>query len=201
MKETFYISSYITVATGQVFVNGQLGYSSTADSFATFVKEAVKNIQVDYPKFYKMDSLSKLAFAAAEYLLKDMPVEEDTAIILANRSGSLDTDYRHWGTIREEANYYPSPAIFVYTLANICTGELCIRHQFLAENAFFVADNYDSKSQHAYAEYLLLSGKAKRVLCGWVELFGEEYKAVLYLVEQTGVLPHTIEQIDQLFLI
>jgi len=201
VKETFYISSYATVAAGQVFVNGQLGYSSTADSFAAFVKEAVKNIQVDYPKFYKMDSLSKLAFAAAEYLLKDIPVEEDTAIILANRSGSLDTDYRHWETIREEANYYPSPAIFVYTLANICTGELCIRHQFLAENAFFVADNYDSKSQHAYAEYLLLSGKAKRVLCGWAELFGEEYKAVLYLVEQTGVLAHTIEQIDQLFLI
>lgn len=201
MAETFYISAYTTVFDRQVAINGEVVYSSEASSFATFVKEAVKNIQVDYPKFYKMDNLSKLTFTAGEYLLRNRATVEDTAVILANRSGSLDTDSRHWETIQDETNYYPSPAIFVYTLANICVGELCIRHHLLAENAFFVSDGYDAKSLHAYAAYLLLSGKASRVLCGWVELFGEEYKAVMYTVERTGILPHTIEQIDQLFLI
>lgn len=201
MKETFYISAYATVSNREIAVDGQLVYSNTADSFASFAKEAIKNIQVDYPKFYKMDNLSKLAFTAAEYLLGEMSKVEQTAVILTNKSGSLDTDLRHLSTIQEESDYYPSPAIFVYTLANICIGELCIRHQFLTENVFFVSDNYDTPSQHAYAEYLLLSGKANRVLCGWVELFEEEYRAVVYTVERTGARPHTIEQIDQLFLI
>lgn len=201
MKEAFYISAYTRVYDRQITVNGQVVYSDNAGSYATFVKEAIKHMQCDYPKFYKMDNLSKLAFVATEYLLSALSPEEETAVILTNRSGSLDTDVRHWSTIQNESDYYPSPAIFVYTLANICIGELCIRHKFLSENAFFVSESYNAESQHAYAEYLLLSGKARRVVCGWVELFEEEYKAVLYTVERCGIQPHTIEQIDQLFLI
>lgn len=201
MKEEFYISAYTEIANRQIIVNGKVVFSNIVGTLASFLKDAFKNIQVDYPKFYKMDNLSKLAFTATEYLLKGMPEKQDTAVVLANKSGSLDTDLRHWSTIADQTNYYPSPAVFVYTLANICIGELCIRHDLLSENTFFVSDCYDAVTQHTYTEYLLLSGKAERVLCGWVEVFGEEYRAVLYTVERNGTKPHTVEQIDQLFLI
>lgn len=201
MEETFYISAYTTITHQQVAVNGNIVFSNADLMLASFLKEAIKNLAVDYPKFYKMDNLSKLAFTATEYLLADLPHEENTAVILANKSGSLDTDVRHASTIQDKDNYYPSPAIFVYTLANICIGELCIRHRLLSENVFFVSEYYDSRTQHAYATYLLSSGKAERVLCGWVEVFKEDYRAVLYTVEKGEGQPHTIEQIDQLFLI
>lgn len=200
MEQQLYISSYVTITDQQVAVNGELVFQGDASVLSSFLKEAIRNLDVDYPKFYKMDNLSKLAFTAAEYLLANKPYEENTAVVLANRSGSLDTDVKHWNSIRDEANYYPSPAVFVYTLANICIGELCIRHRFISENAFFVSEAYDSLSQKNYAEYLLLSGKAAQVLCGWVEVFEDNYKAVLYTVAKSGKLPHTIEQIDQLFI-
>jgi hypothetical protein len=44
-----------------------------------------------------------------------------------------------------------------------------------------------------YASLLLASKKADKVLCGWVEYFGEEYKAFLYLVATGGDLEHKIE--------
>lgn len=196
-----YISSYVTITNHQVTLDGELVFQSAETSLGAFLKEAVKSLHVDYPKFYKMDNLSKLAFTAAEYLLLNKQYDENTAVILANRSGSLDTDVKYWASIRDASNYYPSPAVFVYTLANICIGELCIRHRFFSENAFFVDEKYDCLTQKNYAEYLLLSGKANRVMSGWVEVFEENYKAVLYTVEKSGKLPHTIEQIDQLFIV
>lgn len=196
-----YISSYVTITNHQVTLDGELVFQSAETSLGAFLKEAVKSLHVDYPKFYKMDNLSKLAFTAAEYLLLNKQYDENTAVILANRSGSLDTDVKYWASIRDASNYYPSPAVFVYTLANICIGELCIRHRFFSENVFFVGDRYDCLTQKNYAEYLLLSGKANRVMSGWVEVFEENYKAVLYTVEKSGKLPHTIEQIDQLFIV
>lgn len=201
MEQPLYISAYATIADQQIHVDGQLVLQGETAELSAFLKEAFKNLALDYPKFYKMDQLSKLAFIAADYLLTNKSEEEDIAIILANRSGSLDTDVKHWNSIRDAANYYPSPAVFVYTLANICIGELCIRHRLLSENAFFVSESYDSLSQKNYAEYLLLSGKANRVLCGWVEVFEDNYKAVLYTVEKSGILPHTTEQIEKLFII
>lgn len=198
MEQQLYISSYVVLVGNRIVVDGYQMFHKEEAELSSFLKAAVKNIDVDYPKFYKMDNLSKLAFVATEYILQGLDDEANTAIVLANRSGSLDTDVRHWESIRDASSYYPSPAVFVYTLANICIGELCIRHGFQSENAFFVGESYDVTTQYNYNRYLLASGKANRVLCGWVEVFGENYKAVLYTVDKSGKLPFTIEQIDQL---
>ena len=84
----------------------------------------------DYPKFFKMDSLCKLGFIGSELLLKGINAEEkeNAAIILFNRNGSLITDRNYQKTITDD-NYFPSPALFVYTLANIVTGEIAIRNK------------------------------------------------------------------------
>ena len=42
----------------------------TESNFQDFIKTAFKQLCSPYPKFYKMDSLSKLAFVASEVLLK-----------------------------------------------------------------------------------------------------------------------------------
>ncbi|PRD53917.1 3-oxoacyl-ACP synthase [Sphingobacterium gobiense] len=165
----------------RIVVDGKLMWASEPHvPFSDFAKEAFHHLDIDYPKFHKMDALSKLAFLAAEYILQDED-KDALALVLANRSGSLDTDVKHQESIQDTENYYPRPATFVYTLANICTGEIAIRHGLQTENAFFVAEEFPEETIFAYADYLLQSNKAKRVLCGWVEYFQEDYRALLYI--------------------
>ncbi|HLT88798.1 MAG TPA: hypothetical protein VKZ57_14505 [Sphingobacterium sp.] len=166
----------------RIVVDDKLIWSSATDvPFSDFAKGAFHRLDIDYPKFYKMDALSKLAFLAAEYILQGEDKGE-LALILANKSGSLDTDIKHQESIQDTENYYPRPATFVYTLSNICAGEIAIRHGLQTEQAFFIAEEFPEETIFAYTDYLLQSDKAKRVLCGWVEYFQEEYRAVLYLV-------------------
>ena len=39
-------------------------------------------------------------------------------------------------TIQHADSYYPSPALFVYTLPNIVTGEIAIRNKYYGETSF-----------------------------------------------------------------
>lgn len=99
-----------------------------------------------YPKFFKMDTLCRLGFLAVERLLQTIRTKdpdfyldsEHCAVILASRSASLKNDTDYQATIADRTNYYPSPALFVYTLPNIVTGELAIRHHLYGETACYV---------------------------------------------------------------
>ncbi len=170
-----------TIAGSAITVNGDVIFKSKARDFSDFAKEAYKALEINYPKFHKMDALSKLAFLGAEMLLKDQD-NQSTALVFANRSSSLDTDVKYQESINSKEHYFPSPAVFVYTLPNICTGEICIRHTMQTENAFFVLDEFDEDFLHAYSEQLMESGKAEKVLCGWIELYKESYNAFVYLL-------------------
>jgi hypothetical protein len=164
-----------------ITVNENIIFESPDTKFQEFAKEAYKSLDMSYPKFHKMDSLSKLAFLSAEMLLKDQD-NSRTALVFANRSSSLDTDFKYQDSINAEENYFPSPAVFVYTLPNICLGEISIRHQMQTENAFFVLEEFDEKFLNDYAHQILQTKKAEKVLCGWVELYQESYKAFVYLL-------------------
>lgn len=155
-------------------------FTGNAASFAEFAKEIYQFLKLDYPKFHKMDALSKLAFLAAEIVLQTKN-HKNTALLFANRSSSLDTDFKYQQSINDTENYYPSPAVFVYTLPNICVGEISIRHQLQTENAFFVLNAYDEDFLQKYASQIISSGKADSVLVGWVELYQESYQAFVYL--------------------
>lgn len=170
-----------TIEHSKITVDGNIIFESQSETFQEFAKEAYKNLELSYPKFHKMDNLSKLAFLSAETILKDED-HSRTAIVFANRSSSLDTDFKYQESINDQNNFYPSPAVFVYTLPNICVGEISIKHKMQTENAFFVLDDFDEKFLNDYSEQILLSGKADKVLCGWVELYQENYKAFVYLL-------------------
>jgi len=203
LNQTYYIHSYCHIKKNTVSLNGQTVFYSEDQEFSRFIKSAAIHLETKYPKFYKMDNLSKLAFLASDILLKENASQssepENIAIVLSNKASSLDTDRKHQISISDKDNYYPSPSIFVYTLPNICIGEISIKHQLHSENSFFIFDKFSANHLHINTEYLLKNKKAKKVLCGWVDFDDKNYEAFLYLVSESGNIAHSPEEIDGLF--
>lgn len=197
-----YIKSFCTIQNNQILLNGEVVFSREPNSFSDFSKKTYQYLEMNYPKFFKMDNLSKLAFLGAELLLKtegDSSTENNTALVFANKSSSLDTDVKYQNSISDPENYYPSPAVFVYTLPNICLGEISIKHQLKSENSFFIFVDYNPEFMEKYSAILLETKKADKVLCGWVEYYNEDYKAFLYLVDKKGEIEHNQEILKKLY--
>jgi len=203
MQKQYYITSHCRIKNNNISLNNKSVFKSDAESFSEFIKSAYKTLDTKYPKFFKMDRLSKLAFIAADVLLKnenlDSEKEHDIAIVFSNKASSLDTDRKHQKAIQDKENYYPSPAVFVYTLPNICVGEISIKYKLFSENSFFIFDSLNAEHLSLYSKSLLESNKAEKVLCGWVELDRDNYDAFLYLVSNTGEIEHTKQNIDKLY--
>ena len=142
MDTAYQIKSYCSIKGNKVALNGTLIYQDESNTFSEFIKAVYKNQNTNYPKFFKMDNLSKLAFLTADILLKNenLNLEEtnDIAIVFSNKASSLDTDKKYQDSIKNKENYYPSPAVFVYTLLNICIGEISIKYKLYSENSFFI---------------------------------------------------------------
>lgn len=185
MPGAVYITASAVISQHKVSKNGLTVFESKDEDLAGFLIAAYRHFGINYPKFYKMDNLAKLGWIAAESLLKDSfeegkykPVE--VGIMLNNASSSLDTDLKYFESTKEMA----SPALFVYTLPNIVIGEICIKHKFKGEGAFFIFEAFDAGFIEKYVSNLINNNILQACICGWVELIGEEYKAVLYLVEK-----------------
>lgn len=198
MQKEFYIQSYCHITRNEVLVNGKSVFKSDEIEFTSFIKAAYKNLDIDHSKFFKMDNLSKLAFIASDVLLKNEP-EKNIALILSNNASSLDTDRKHQSSIADSENFYPSPAVFVYTLPNICLGEISIKHQLYSENSFFVFENFNADVLSTYANSLLVDDKAEKALCGWVNIDEGKYDAFLYVVAKKGTFVHSIPEINLLY--
>jgi hypothetical protein len=152
-SKTTYIQSYCRIQNNEIILNGDSVFKLEPTTFSDFSKKAIQKFEISYPKFFKMDNLSKLAFLGAELLLKselDAATENNTALVFSNKSSSLDTDVKHQNSISDKENYYPSPAVFVYTLPNICLGEISIRHQLKSENSFFIFADFNPKFMEKY---------------------------------------------------
>lgn len=145
----------------------------------------------DYPRFYKMDLLSRLGFLTAELLLKadegnDKTEISECAAVLFGHHGSVVADRNYLRTIATPEDFYPSPERFIYTLPNIVIGEIAIRHQLHAETTFIYLPRYnESELQHliqVYAERL----PSKYLLTGWMDAEDDEnYFAKMQLLRRT----------------
>lgn len=187
-----------------MYCNGiHVAVKENALDINAFLKEIYKDHINGYPKFFKMDTASKLAFTTAEFLINNSKIpseeKENVAVILSNNSASLDTDRKHQETINNKDSYYPSPAIFVYTLPNIGIGEISIRHTLYGENAFFIFDTFNAKALFEYTLTLTQAKKSNHVICGWVNVDKNNYNAFMYLVSTKGDYEHTIENIYNLY--
>lgn len=196
--EKLFIERSVSIANGKIISDGERLFSSDKN-FTDFAKDALRFFEIPYPKFFKMDALSKLAFLASEVLLQPVSDKEDIALLLSNASSSLDTDLVYQSSISNKAEYFPSPAVFVYTLPNICLGEISIRHQLKTENSFFIFGAFNPEFLAKYAENLIQTKKASRVLLGWTELLGEEYNAFVCLVSKQGSRRLNLENLNALY--
>ena len=151
----------------------------------TLYKQMIGN----YPKFYKMDGLSRLGFVASEILLNaekgDTDVErreeegerllEERAIIFFNHSSSIASDRNYKESINDKDNYFPSPSIFVYTLPNIVTGEIAIRNHFHGETSFFILPDKDERMMEEILQASCLDDQSKSFLTGWIDYEDERH--------------------------
>lgn len=143
----------------------------------------------NYPKFYKMDGLSRLGFVASEILLNaekgDTDVErreeegerllEERAIIFFNHSSSIASDRNYKESINDKDNYFPSPSIFVYTLPNIVTGEISIRNHFHGETSFFILPDKDERLMEEILQASCRDDQSKSFLTGWIDYEDERH--------------------------
>ena len=99
----------------------------------------------DYPKFFKMDTLSKLGFLLTEMLVGEeadrFRPREDRAVLVFSREGCVANDCHYQDSMAD----FPSPGLFVYTLPNIVSGEIAIRNKYAGETSAYVLEKYDQK--------------------------------------------------------
>ncbi len=131
----------------------------------------------DYPKFYKMDGLSRLGFVASEILLnaEKEETDEERAIIFFNHSSSIASDRNYKESINDKDNYFPSPSIFVYTLPNIVTGEIAIRNHFHGETSFFILPDKDERMMEEILQASCRDAQSKSFLTGWIDYEDERH--------------------------
>lgn len=139
----------------------------------TLYKQMIGN----YPKFYKMDGLSRLGFVASEILLNAEKGETDKerAIIFFNHSSSIASDRNYKESINDKDNYFPSPSIFVYTLPNIVTGEIAIRNHFHDETSFFILPDKDERMMEEILQASCRDDQSKSFLTGWIDYEDERH--------------------------
>lgn len=199
-----HIISSCVIEQGTVFKGSSVLFENQGVDLAEFLLSAYQHFQLNYPKFYKMDNLSKLGWLAAEVLLKgsyqkDQYQPEEVGLILVNRNSSLDNDIKYFKSAKEGM---ASPSLFVYTLPNIVIGEICIRNNFRGEHGFYIKDSFDAGFIAGQVNYLLDNTIMKACICGWVDVLGEDYKAALYLVEKKSTdksTPFSIRNINSIF--
>lgn len=154
--------------------------------FAEFIRNEFKEFGQSNMKFYKMSDMSKALYVAVENLLgtEGFGDVEPTrrAIVLANRSASLDADAIHQDILNRRLPEGASPAAFVYTLANVAAGEMCIRHKIQGDNTFFI-EAEDSGLTERYAYSLLEGDRADAVICGWCEYLKGEWSVKIKLIK------------------
>ena len=198
-----YISASCVISKNTVYKNDSQLFEKPDTELSAFLLAAYQHFDLHYPKFYKMDNLCKLGWLGTEVLLHNDFTAGDYAaervsVVLANANSSLDTDLRYMESVKE----IPSPGLFVYTLPNIVIGEICIRHKFKGENAFFIQEYFDAEFLAVTVNNLFDNDLTDRCICGWIDVIGQEYKAALFLIQKdktSSAIPFSAQQLNTIF--
>ena len=148
--------------------------------------EIYKTYIGDYPKFHKMDLFSKLAFLAADIVSQtesECGKDEGRAVILFNSSSSIVADRKHIATFCKEGEFYPSPSVFLYTLPNIVTGEIAIKHGYKGETSLYIIDSYNEEIIKTVVDATFAQSSVKTMITGWVDCSSDdEFEANIKLL-------------------
>lgn len=184
-----FISHTVHLKNDSIFSDGAL-YAEEKNDPEKFMLNVFKSFNVIYPRFHKMDNMSKAGFIAAEILLqKANPVVDEfkRGLIFQNSSSSSDTDLRYQQSVFEIA----SPALFVYTLPNIVMGEIAIRNHFKGENTFFISEQFNATQLVDYILILFNEGILTQAIVGYIEVNDQHKDVFLCLIEKEGIFELT----------
>ena len=202
MLEKFFINAHSKIKNQQVFENNQLVFASEILNASNFLMAAYEFLHINYPKFYKMDVLSKAGLMASELVLKKFErqnyKDEAVGIVLMNRNASIEADAKYW----ESVKIIPSPALFVYTLPNIVMGEISIKNKFKGENAFFIQNHFDAAWMYYYVNDIMSRFNTDACICGWVDVINDEVDACFFLIEKQKVTQSIVfspENLNQIY--
>ena len=182
---------FVVLNQGFVSVNCRvLEHESTGNAL---LSELYRNHIADWPKFFKMDTLSKAGFVATELLLKEIGVRryeseeyiQGRSIVLFGSTASLCADRNYQETIQNKDNYYPSPALFVYTLPNIVTGEIAIRNHWRGESSFYVLETPDAVQMAFHLACAFQDSVTDSILAGWVDSsMNDDFQAFMTVISR-----------------
>lgn len=180
---------YCHITDNEVYLNGTLAYTDSLAGEA-FLKSLYKQLGLNYPKFHKMDSLSKAAIIGVELLRLDSQYlsddqDDSLALLFANSSASTQTDVKFEASYKEGG--LPSPALFVYTLPNIAIGELSIRYKWRGHGAFLIQPSFHPENFIGDASICIQDG-AKACLCGWVEIGPDDVLDCVFFIVNKDTL-------------
>jgi hypothetical protein len=197
MEEKYIISDHCIIRNNRIILNGEVLYKGIESSPGEFFTAAYRHFNISYAKFFKMDNLCKLGFLASELLLRDKNLSgicsgDEVGILLSNAGSSIDTDRNHQKSISKRNEYFPSPSVFVYTLANIVIGEICIRHKFSGESLFLIEKEFNANRLYETVKQWLDEEIIRCGITGWVEMDGDRVEAIMYFIQKTSVLQEGI---------
>ena len=179
-----FVSPGVAVVDNESLVGGK-----RESSGFEFLSYLYKRFIVDYPRFHKMDRLSRLGFVASELLLQAECRErftetEDRAVVLFNSCSSVHTDRRYMATYEDSNNCYPSPSLFIYTLPNVVIGEMTIRNHWHGETALYILSERNKTLEKEILEATCRDEGLNSVLTGWLDYVSDEdYIAELAIYE------------------
>ena len=107
------LHSACTIRENKITLNGEAIFESDlTKTFSEFAKEAYHYFDLNYPKFFKMDNLSKLGMLSIEGILLTQGVRniinsDKCALILSNHSSSIESDKIHAKSISNLVNFFP----------------------------------------------------------------------------------------------
>lgn len=199
----FSVISYSRITNNKVIFNGKDLSVQRSDS--SWLNDIYRSLNISYPKFFKMDNLSKAGFLASELLLKEEITDrespkKDISIVLMNQSASLNDDRLYQETIQDKENYFPSPAVFVYTLPNIVNGEIAIRNKIMGETSFFISETFSPEKIYHTTLHAFSDESISRVICGWTDYELNKCDVLLLLIskENHKGIPFNINNIYNL---
>lgn len=174
------IKSYCRINDSKVVLDGRIVASIDDNDSSPWMLQAYRQLDIQYSKFHKMDTMCKAGFIATELLVtNDDEKKDDWGIQIYSNSSSMETDVAFQKTIGED-NYYPAPSLFVYTLPNIVTGEIAIRYKIYGETSCHILECFSSDILINEVQNIMNEGRVSTMLCGWVNQ-DEDHTDVLML--------------------
>lgn len=173
MTAQLHIAAAVQLKEGVFFRNGKPYLPDTpAPDSENWFRQQYRLLEVNYPKFHKMDELCKLAVLSAEVLFDEELLSsfdlQKTGMLIYNQHSSIDADLRHQQSVSDTDHLLPSPAVFVYTLPNIMLGEICIRYGITGENLCLIEERFDATAAEAQCRMMFDCGM-EQVVMGWID--------------------------------